>query len=722
MKILLITENPDIKEFFRDFENNGYPEIVILSSLDNFLKNENLPDFNIIIVDAKNKTDNIINYFNQAKISKFDLKKFFIILDNTSNTTEFTDIGLYNLLFKPLDEKTIKSDFLRIENDLKDFNSLIIDNKKKEKHQAKLEKTLQLMPDGVVIVDSNAIITYTNLQIEQLFGYKSEELIGKDIETLVPDQYREKHIGYRNKYISNPKIRPMGSQLDVSGIKKDGSIFPVDISLSPIRIEDDFFIVSTIKDITDKKQVKQELKDSRDAAEAANRAKSDFLANMSHELRTPLNAILGYSQILLRDRELTQKQNDEIKVIKASGEHLLGLINDILDLSKIEAGTMELNPVEFNLPDFINGIADLFKIRANEKGLSFHYEVLTSLPLYVNSDEKKLRQILFNLLSNALKFTEKGGIALKTGQKGNTVIFQVEDTGIGIESNKQNEIFQPFTQVSSQTFRAEGTGLGLSISQKLANILGSEIKIKSKTGEGSNFSFEVYLLAVKQQDVLPSVNENMITGYKGDRKKVLIADDKWENRSVLLNLLSPLDFIVFEAIDGLDCLTKCIKYRPDIIFLDLRMPNMGGFEVAEKIRQTEYIKNTIIVAVSASAFEVDKSSSIEAGCNEFIAKPFRQEKIFYALENNLGLEWIYQDISKEEINNLPAFTRELKGGLTFIQADKIKELSLMGDVTEIIKFLKEFEDTENTAVIQHIENLAKNFEFEEIINLLDGNT
>ena len=735
---LLITENTDTKQLFQELVVSGKLELVTDIKLENSLKKKSFQDFTLLIIDATKNTGEVSQYFKQIQIHHFELKKIFIILENPSFVDEFVILGIHNFLFKPLELKIIELQFSRAEKDLADFNLLISENKKKDKNTAKLEKTLQLMPDGVVIVDANAVITYTNSQITQLFGYEQEELIGKDIESLVHSKDRNKHIGYRNNYINNPKIRPMGSQLEVFGLRKDGSSVPVDISLSPIRIEEDFFIVSTIKDINERKNIQLELNKTKEAAEAANRAKSVFLANMSHEIRTPLNAILGYAQILLRDRGLNQKQNEEIKIIKASGEHLLGLISDILDVSKIEAGKMELNPIEFNLTDFINGIADIFKIRANEKGLSFHYEVMTKLPHYVNSDEKKLRQILFNLLSNALKFTEKGKITLKSGQKENKIVFQVEDNGIGIELDKQKEIFKPFTQVSTQSLRAEGTGLGLSISQKLAHILGSEIKVKSVPGEGSNFYFEVDLPAIERLNISPELDEKVIVGYKplktysdsntsikDERKKILIADDKCENRSVLLNLLLPLDFIVFEAIDGFDCLAKCLEYKPDMIFLDLRMPNMDGYETTRKIRLTESIKDTLIIAISASAFETDSDSSIEVGCNEFIAKPFRQEKIFQSLKRNLNIEWIYEEISKDKETDKTFksdFNGELlKENISVPEAERIKELALMGDVEEILSFLKVIEkkDTQYLPIIEHIQKMAKNFEFEKILNLVD---
>jgi PAS domain S-box-containing protein len=720
MKIFLVTEKADIEQFFRDFSNNESKIFFIHNQLDkNF--SENLTEDCYSIIDTTVNFQNTINQLIELNLPGLHLKKLFIIIEDNNTAEEFIQYGFYNFISVPLDEKGIKIQFLKAEKEQMDYKKLISTIREKEKNILKLEKTLQLMPDGVVMVNQNAEITFSNSQVEQLFGYMPEELLGKDIETLVPVKDREKHIDYRNNYISSPKIREMGSQLEVYGLKKDGGIFPVDISLSPVRIDEEFFIVSTVKDISERKQIQNELKKTKEAAEAANRAKSEFLANMSHELRTPLNAILGYSQILLRDRDLNHKQKEEINTIKASGEHLLGLISDILDLSKIEFGKMELNPVEFKFTDFINSISEIFKIRAKEKNLSFIYEVLTDIPVYVNSDEKKLRQILFNLLSNALKFTEKGGIAFKVGKKDNKIVFQVEDTGIGIDPESQNEIFLPFTQVSNQAYRSEGTGLGLSISQKLAEVLGSSIYVQSKPGEGSIFTFEMVLPEIYQPENLPELNENNITGYQGERKTILIVDDKKENRTILMDLLSPIGFIVFEASDGNDCLIKTEKYKPDLIFMDLRMPGLDGIETTKQIRMENKVEGIVILAVSASAFESDRDLSIEAGCNDFIAKPFREEKIFQAIEKFMDLKWIYE--SRDTILNEKRDHTVNFNNFPVSKAAQIKEMAEIGDSYGITEVLEKMENPDNKYLpeINYILEMVKSFEFEKIIDLLSRN-
>ncbi|MEG3987276.1 AAA family ATPase [Microcoleus sp. S28C3] len=395
------------------------------------------------------------------------------------------------------------------------------------------------------------------------------------------------------------------------------------------------------------------------AAEAANRAKSQFLANMSHELRTPLNGILGYTQILKRDKNLTNQQNSGINIIHQCGEHLLTLINDVLDLSKIEAGKMELFLTEFHLSDFLQGITEICQIRAKQKGISLIYEPLTQLPPCVHADEKRLRQILINLLGNAVKFTETGGVSfkvdiLRTAQSVSSPIgnrqsptakirFQVEDTGIGIESGELSKIFLPFEQVNGSVRQIEGTGLGLAISRQLVEMMGSELKVESSLGKGSIFWFELELSIGESWEGYQKEPEKIIRSFSGTRRKLLVVDDRWENRSVLVNLLAPIGFELMEATDGEDCVNKALLFQPDCIIIDLVMPVMDGFEAVRRIRKITQLKDVIAIGTSASILTADPQGSFQAGCNGFLLKPIRAEELLQCLGNHLGLEWIYED-------------------------------------------------------------------------------
>ncbi|CAH0348341.1 response regulator [Aquabacterium sp. CECT 9606] len=391
-----------------------------------------------------------------------------------------------------------------------------------------------------------------------------------------------------------------------------------------------------------------ELRMAKERAEIANDAKSAFLARMSHELRTPLNAIMGYAQILKMDKSLTERQVMGLNTIHNSGEHLLLLIIDILDLSRIEAGKTELYPAAVHPQSFLSGLVDIIRIKAEEKTLRFDFECAPDLPAAVEVDEKRLRQVLLNLLSNAVKFTEKGQVRL-----GVTVVnrdarareidlrFEVQDTGTGIRGSELQRIFEPFEQAGDARSRSGGTGLGLAISRQLVRLMGGEVHVDSQDGIGSLFWFELKLPWVNPapSNGSAAAAQPAVTGYLGPRRKVLIADDVPANRTMLIDLLRPLGFDTVEANNGQAALDQVQAAAPDVILMDLSMPVMDGLEAIRQLRKSPATQSLPIIALSANASNADRTEAMQAGANGFMTKPFERAILLAQLSAHLNLSW-----------------------------------------------------------------------------------
>ena len=393
---------------------------------------------------------------------------------------------------------------------------------------------------------------------------------------------------------------------------------------------------------------KEEAEKAKEQAESANQAKSEFLANMSHELRTPLNGILGYTQIMKRAKNLND-QRYGVDIIEQSGTHLLNLINDVLDISKIEARKLDLNPQELHLSSFLLAIAEMSRIRAEAKGILFDYQVDANLPMAVIVDEKRLRQVLLNLLGNSIKFTDQGSVVFSvtrhpSAEEHSSIFhFSIQDTGVGIASEELPQIFIAFEQVGSQLRRAEGTGLGLAISQRIVNLMGSEIQVKSELGKGSTFFFDVELpIATNWVNSSTLSHYGQIIGYQGRVQKLLIVDDKPVNRRILLDLLVPLGFDCQEAENGEVGVNKARVFQPDLIITDLVMPVLDGLEMTRQLRTLEEFQKTVIIVSSASIIGNDEVRSVEVGCNYLLPKPIDIEALLDYLQKSLNLEWVYE--------------------------------------------------------------------------------
>jgi len=479
--------------------------------------------------------------------------------------------------------------------------------------------------------------------------------------------------------------------------------------------------VGTSIDIHDRKQTEIVQAKAREAAEAASRAKSEFLANMSHELRTPLNGIMGYAQILQRSKFLNEEERSRINVIYQCGSHLLTLINDILDLSKIEAQKVELMPTDFHFPAFLQGVAEMCRIRAEIKGIHFHFSSNPELPIGIRADEKRLRQVLINLLSNAIKFTDEGSVTfIVSFATEGKIRFEVRDTGTGIAQDELQAIFQPFEQVGDRRRQTEGTGLGLAISQRIVELMGSTIQVQSEMNVGSIFWFDANISQADEWVKTSQIDDRgQIIGIKDRQPKIVVIDDKWANRSVISNLLSPIGFEVSEANDGQQGWEKILEVQPDLIVTDLLMPELDGFELIKRVRESENFKDLIIIVCSASVFETDQYRSLEAGANAFIAKPVQATELLQKLQQYLELDWVY------EANEAPLAIGSDTNQLISPPATSMEilyELAMKGNFREIVKqaVLLEEIDPKYIPFAKRLHQMAKDFQDEEILRFIQS--
>ncbi len=574
------------------------------------------------------------------------------------------------------------------------FEATIKADKNLQISEARTRSITDSANDAILMIDHHGNVTYWNPAAERIFGYTREEVIGKNLHNqITPEKYRESYEKAFPEFLKTGTGAAVGNTLDLEAVRKDGTVISVQLSLSAINIDGNWNAIGIMRDTTEKKRIEAALIKAKQESEAANKAKSIFLSNMSHEIRTPLNAIIGFSQLMKRDLHLSSQQKEYNTAIITAGEHLLELINEILELSKIEAGRIVLNPTSIDLHALCDDIYMMFRERANDKHLQLLFENSEDLPRFIMVDEGKLRQLFVNIIGNAIKFTDEGGVAIRTqafsSEGGKSyLIVEVQDSGPGISEEEIGKLFRHFEQTSTGVKKGTGTGLGLALSRELALLMGGDITVSSKVGEGSIFTFKIEFTDGNESEIEKTDTKRVISiADKSKSYTILVVDDKKENLQVAVNLLELVGFRTEKAVDGKEAIEKVIASKPDLILMDMRMPVMDGYEATRIIKTMDDYKEIPIVALTASTFE-DERKRIEAlKMQGYIRKPFRESDLFNTIGKTLNIKYIYEnepdevvtdnlenEITSSEIilDKLPdSFIKEMQDAISVADLDKI---------------------------------------------------
>jgi CheY-like chemotaxis protein/nitrogen-specific signal transduction histidine kinase len=486
----------------------------------------------------------------------------------------------------------------------------------------------------------------------------------------------------------------------------------------------------------------EQLQIAKEKAEVANQAKSTFLANMSHELRSPLNVILGFAQLMTRGQDLPPHHQENLNIIRRSGEHLLILINQVLNLSKIEAGRTTLNETNFDLFRLLNDLEDMFGLKADDRHLQLVFEREPEVPQYVRTDEVKLRQVLINLLNNALKFTEQGSVTLRVRSKEygvgskeeNTLLlptpyfllhFAVEDTGIGIAPADIYNLFEAFTQTEAGQQTQEGTGLGLAISRKFVQLMGGDIEVESEPGRETTFSFDIQVRLVAETEIKTKQPARRVIGLEPDQPhyRILVVDDSWMNRQLLVKLLRPFGFAVREAENGQEAIDVWNEWEPHLIWMDMRMPVLDGYEATKQIKATTKGQATTIIALTASSLEEERAVVLSAGCDDFMRKPFIEADIFEAMHQHLGVRFVYEETKGDASAAISkAYLEELESGMATLPADWVANFreAVIALDTDLIATCIDQIRSQNERLADVLAGLVDDFEFDKVLDIIES--
>jgi PAS domain S-box-containing protein len=567
--------------------------------------------------------------------------------------------------------------------------------------------------DALITTDPRGIITDVNKQMEALTGCTRDELIGAPFKDYFTDPERAE-AGIK-RVLGEGKV----TDYELTALARDGKETLVSYNATTFHDRKRKLqgVFAAARDITERKRYEQSL-------QQANRAKSVFLANMSHEIRTPMNAILGFSQLMLRDPHLTPRQCQFLGTINRSGEHLLALINDILEMSKIEAGRATLNLSTFDLPLFLKDLEMMFRARTNEKELSFSVEMTGDVPQYIVTDINKLRQVFINVLGNAVKFTEQGGIDVRVstnrdGATGSLLQIEIEDTGPGISLDEQDKLFRQFEQTKTGQQAGTGSGLGLAISQEFARLMGGAIAVNSHVGKGSVFEIRLPLREGDAQSVQATDKPRHVLRLQSGQAtcRVLIADDIEDNRQLLAQLLAPVGFEIRLASNGAEAVQEFEQWRPHVVLMDFRMPVMDGSEAIRRIRALAGGKEPKIIAVTASALDENRLDLMAIGADDFIGKPFREVELFQKIRTHTGVKYVYaadREVAPQE--EAAELAPESLTGWPQELIDPMREAVVTADLDQLLAHIEEVE-ARDPRIAQGLRRLAESFQYQKLLDL-----